>query len=133
VTAAPVDGVTVTGPVLAPQLMLSADSVIGAPAWKLAGTLIAESSGRLLQFTALEASRRRPEIVLPARPATGLAPDRIRFLIARQSRAGSCALSSAATPATNAAELEVPLAVLYAAPGEVLNTDTPGAPRCTLR
>ena len=56
-------------------------------------------------------------------------PARIRFLIARQSRVPSCALSSAATPVTWGVAIEVPLNVLYVLPGVVLRIWSPGAPR----
>ena len=95
----PADRVPVTGPVGAAQLMLSADTVLVKPMLN-AGVLITENSGRLAQLTALKASSLRPEIVLPVIDALGSPPDRMRFLIARQSRVQSWALSRAARPAT---------------------------------
>ena len=59
-------------------------------------------------------------------------PARIRFLMARQSRVGSSALSSAASPVTWGAAIEVPLNVLYVFAGVVLRISLPGAPTWTV-
>jgi hypothetical protein len=47
-------------------------------------------------------------VTVSARDGIVSPPARIRFLIARQSRDGSCALSSAATPVTCGVAIDVP-------------------------
>jgi hypothetical protein len=61
------------------------------------------------------------------------APARIRFLIAFQSRAGGWALSSAATPVTCGAAIDVPVNTSYAFPAIVLRMFVPGAAMCIVR
>ena len=64
-----------------------------------------------VQVSAPNALSRLPLTVTDDRFGFASPPARIRFLIARQSRPGSCALSSAATPATCGAAIDVPLNV----------------------
>src|SRR5689334_3868927 len=59
-------------------------------------------------------------------------PARMRFLIVRQSRLGSCALSRAAAPLTCGVAMDVPLSDPYELPGNVLRMLLPGAPTCTV-
>ena len=59
-------------------------------------------------------------------------PAKIKFLIVRQSRLGSCALSSAARPLTCGVAMDVPLSEPYVLPGSVLRIALPGAPTWTV-
>ena len=106
----PADEVPVTGPTPAPQLMLRADTVLATPTVNAAGVLTTENKARLAQFTALKALSLRPEMVVLVIDGLGSPPERMRFLIERQSRVGFWALSRAARPATCGADIEVPLA-----------------------
>src|SRR5262252_3049410 len=74
---------------------------------------------------------RLPVIVL-AMELTVSPPAKIRFLIARQSLLGSCALSNAAKPLTWGVAIEVPSREAYPPPGTVLSMPCPGAPTCTV-
>ncbi len=64
-----------------------------------------------LQLTEPSAFSRLPVTVTPFIAPVLSPPARIRLRMARQSRDGSCALSSAATPATCGAAIDVPLSV----------------------
>ena len=91
--------------------MLSIASAMGAPT---VPGIVAPTGRRrertveLAQASAPRALSRRCVMVLVSEKF-GSPPARIRFLIARQSRDGSCAFSSAATPVTWGVAIEVPL------------------------
>src|SRR5262245_17700612 len=114
--------------------MLNAATVTGLPipaTTRFETGLRREKTAEFEQVIEPSAFSRLPVIVAPRFGLTS-PPARIRFLIARQSRDGSCALSSAATPVTCGVAIDVPMNVEYVSFGVVLRISLPGAPRCTV-
>ncbi|OGK86721.1 MAG: hypothetical protein A2X52_08825 [Candidatus Rokubacteria bacterium GWC2_70_16] len=114
-TAPPGLTVTETLPFGSAQLMCRAARSMGVPTEPL--MVVATGSRRertveLEQVRAPRALSRFWVMVVVASAAMASPPARIRFLMARQSRSGSWALSSAATPVTCGVAMEVPLNVL---------------------
>ena len=68
-----------------------------------------ESTIEPAQVIAPKAFRRLRVMVVPVVAAIVSPPARMRFLMARQSRAGFCAFSNAATPVTCGVAMDVPL------------------------
>src|SRR5262245_50065157 len=103
-------GVMVTDMLPAPlaQLMFSADSA-WVPPTALGRGRRGPNTGEFAQVNDPFAFRRSSVTVLPTRAGFDSPPDRIRFLISRQSRLGSFAAISAARPATWGAAMDVPL------------------------
>ena len=105
--------VTVTSPLGTAQRMFSTESSIGRPT-----TAVTDArSGRSRDVTVLFAHASEPRAfnrfrVMRSSSSGNRSPSvpaRIRFLMALQSRVGSCALSSAATPVTCGVAIEVPV------------------------
>src|SRR5262245_37447207 len=99
---------TTTSPFGWSQLIWSAERVNGSPTNARIVLLAGSSRDNTTAFVHSSEPRafsRRPVIVTGA---TLSPPDRIRFLIARQSRDGTWALSSAATPVTCGVAIDVP-------------------------
>ena len=106
--------VTVTGPSGFAQSMLSAASGIGMLGVAETNEWVGSRRDVTIEFEHVSAPcafRRLPVIVFASAGIVS-PPARIRFLMARQSREGSCALSSAATPLTCGAAIDVPLRAL---------------------
>ena len=101
---------------------------------------VADNTGakEVLTIRVLGGTKRRyasigDKIVVSVKDATLSPLARIRFLIPLQSKPGSFASNSAATPVTCGVAIEVPLKEAYEFPGIVLNISLPGAPIWTVR